>query len=103
MLTEKDFTAKHAELYQLMGDLSEDCHAAGWVTGNEYAIWAALQDGGRRYGAGEMDPEKLERCRTLSQELGGWIAWFDDDVDRTMPSEEWGPRFVPMKQWLLMV
>ena len=103
MVSHRDFNEQQHALYELMSDISEDCYCAGWMMGNEYAIWAALQSGDRRYGLGEMDAEQLERCRHLAAELDGWILWVDDDTDPDMPVEEWGPRFVPMAQWLAMV
>jgi hypothetical protein len=100
MITEQDFNAKHHELYQLMSDISEDCYCAGWITENEYGIWAALQTGDRTYGMSEMNPDQLKRCGELAQELDGWIIWLDDYTDPTLPSEKLGPRFVSMGAWL---
>lgn len=74
MIKEHDWTDKQRELYELMSDISEDCYCAGWYMGNEYHIWAALQDGDRRYGMGEMDAEQLEKCRALAKELGDWMV-----------------------------
>lgn len=98
-----ELTEKQQELYDLMSDISEDCYCAGWMMGNEYAIWGALTDGDRRYGMSEMDAGQLEKCRILSDELGGWIVWVDDEQDPDLPVEEWGPRFIPMDRWLGMV
>jgi hypothetical protein len=99
MIAEQDMTDKQLELYELMSDISEDCYYAGWMMGLEYAIWGALQDGDRRYGAGEMDAEQLEQCRALAKELDGWVIWYDDDSDPELPIEEWGPRFVSTDEW----
>ena len=96
-------TAQQRELYELMSDISEDCYCAGWMTGLEFAIWGALQDGDRRYGMGEMDAEQLEGCRALANELDGWVIWVDDDDVPGLPNEQWGPRFVPMARWLRML
>lgn len=103
MITEANFTDAQRELYDLMSDISEDCYFAGWLMGNEYNIWDALQDGDLSYGLGVMDAASLERCRELSAELNGWIIWADDETDKGMPVEEWGPRFVHMESWLKMV
>jgi hypothetical protein len=100
MIREQDMNEKQRELYETMSDISEDCYCAGWYMSNEYHIWSALQDGDRRYGMGEMDAEQLDKCRTLAEELNGWVIWFDDDDDATLPVEEWGPRFVAMDKWL---
>ena len=99
MITEENFTAEMRELYETMSDISEDCYYAGWMHGLEYAIWGALQDGDRRYGVGEMDAGQLEKVRQLSASLNGWIIWFDDDDDASLPVDEWGPRFVDMAEW----
>lgn len=106
MICEQDMTDQQRELYELMSDISEDCYCAGWMHGLEYAIWGALQGGDRRYGMSEMDAAKLERCRVLAKELDGWVIWYDDDDednDAVLPINEWGPRFVPMAEWLKMV
>ena len=103
MIREQDMTSRQYLLYDLMSDISEDCYFAGWYTGNEYHIWAALQDGNRSYGMGEMDADQLEQCRELSKELDGWIVWYDDDMDPAAPVEEWGPRFVTMADWMKML
>src|ERR1035437_3176520 len=93
MITEDKFTDKQWELYELMSDISEDCYCAGWMIGNEYTIWRALQTGEMSYGMGDIDAEQLARCRELATELDGWIVWVKND----------GPHFVPMAQWLEMV
>lgn len=95
-------TDNQEALYQLMSDISEDCYCAGWMMGLELAIWGALQDGDRTYGMGEMDAEQLEQCRTLANEIDGWIVWVDDDDIPGLPSCEWGPRFLPMADWLAL-
>jgi len=100
VIKELDFNEKQRELCATMSDISEACYFAGWMSGLEFAIWGAMQDGDLRYGTGEMDAEQLERCRTLAKELDGWVIWFDDDYDESMPVEEWGPRFVSMSEWL---
>lgn len=103
MIKEDDFNDKQRELYETMSDISEECYCAGWYMGNEYHIWAALHDGSRLYGMGEMDSEQLEKCRELAAELNGWIVWIDDDERKDMPVAEWGPRFVDMDEWLKRV
>ena len=103
MICEHDMNAKQRELYELMSDISEDCFCAGWMGGLEYSIWETLQDGDRRYGMGEMDATQLEQCRELSKELDGWVIWYDDSNESELPIDEWGPRFVPMADWLKMV
>lgn len=100
MIKEREFDEKQQELCATMSDISEDCYCAGWMNGLEFAIWSAMQDGDLRYGMGEMDADQLERCRMLAKELDGWVIWFDDDYDESLPVDEWGPRFVSMSKWL---
>lgn len=103
MVAEHAFNDKQRELYETMSNISENCYCAGWIIGNEYEIWQDLQTGNRHYGLAEIDSDALEKCRRLSQELGGWIVWCDADDEPNLPIEEWGPRFVPMAHWMEMV
>lgn len=103
MIKEAEFNDRQRLLYETMSDISEECYFAGWYMGNEYRIWSALQSGERIYGMDEMDADQLELCRALSVELDGWIVWVDDSVDRSLPVEEFGPRFVGMAEWLKML
>jgi hypothetical protein len=100
VIVENEFSDGHRELYETMSDISEDCYCAGWMMGLEFALWDALQDGDLRYGQGLMDVDQLEKCRTLSTKLDGWIIWIDDSIDAELPASEWGPRFVGMQKWL---
>ena len=95
---ENALTLRQQELYEAMSEISEDCWHAGWMTGNEHAIWDAIQNGDRTYGQTLMDESLLATCKALSVELGGWIEWRDDE--QGLPVEQWGPYFVPMPEWL---
>ena len=79
------------DLYDRMSAISEDCFCAGWIDGNEYDIWNALQHGDPSPAHRRMSPRLLRRCQVLSVEIDGWIYWAD------------GPLFAPMAQWLVMV
>lgn len=79
------------DLYDRMSAISEDCFCAGWIGGNEYDIWNALQHGDHSPAHRRMAPRLLRLCRKLTTEINGWIYWAD------------GPRFAPMPQWLAMV
>lgn len=103
MIKESDFNADQRELRRLMGEISEECYTVAWMHGLEYAVWSALQDGNRKYGMGEMDATKLERCRELSNELKGWIIWADIDIFPRLAPSEWGPRFIDLADWLSMI
>lgn len=97
-----ELTEKQRELYELMSQISQDGYCARWMRGCEYAIWNALQSGCRRYGIEEIGIAQFERCRTLSEELNGWIIWYDEIDEPGLPVELWGARFVPMDEWLTM-
>lgn len=100
MIKELGFNDKQKELYELMSDISEDCYCAGWMIGNESAIYSAMRSGNLNYGISSINQNSLNRVRELSNELNGWIIWFDDMDDESLPSEDWGPRFVTMDEWL---
>jgi hypothetical protein len=86
----EDFNVKQQELYELMSDISEDCWCAGWLDGNEYSIWDAMQTGNLTYGMGAIDKESLEKVRELSKELNGWVIW-DDALNENafVTADEW--------------
>jgi len=102
MIKEGDFNGKQRLLYETMSDISEDCYCAGWMCGNEVALWRALQDGNLTYGMGEIDADELELCGALAKNLHGWIIWIDGEAEPDLISSEWGPRFVDMEIWLHM-
>ena len=60
-------------LYRRMSDISEECWAAGWELGNEYALWHMLQGEPRAYGQKEVSSEDLEDLQVLSRHANGWI------------------------------
>jgi hypothetical protein len=78
-------------LFDLMSQISEDCFCAGWIGGNEYEVWHALQYGDPWPANRRMSPRLLRLCQSLSTKIDGWIYWSD------------GPYFAPMTQWLAMV
>lgn len=96
---------KQRALYNLMSDISEDCWCAGWMHGNEYALWTLVTDPkskGGEYGGVKVDQRHIDDLRAISNEIGGWIRWRDDEEDPSLPCEEWGPVFTPMAEWLAM-
>jgi len=102
-IAQQDFNDEQCQLYDTMSDISEDCWCAGWLMGNEFAVWKALTTGDLKYGMGEMDTAMVERCRRLNKKLNGWIAWFDSSNVPGLPQKEWGARFIPMERWMKMV
>lgn len=95
---------KQRALYQLMSYISEECYYAGWMAGNEYALWEMVSDPNveRRYGMGEVEPQQIEDLRAIAAEVDGWIRWRDDDEQPDLPIAEWGPVFTPLAEWLPM-
>ena len=78
-------------LAKTMSDISEECWFAGWMKGNEVALWTSLKTGDREYGATEIQESDLARLKHLHELAGGWWIWPDDEDH---------PRFVPTNEWL---
>jgi hypothetical protein len=98
MVLYKDFNDGQAKLYQLMSDISEDCWFAGWMMGNEYAIWECMHSGDLRYGFTEMDDALLNQVRELGKQLQGWIVWDDASGDVAFVNvTEWMGRLQKLK------
>lgn len=95
---EQHLTPLQRALYELMSEISEDCWCAGWMMGNEYSLWDAIVTGDRTYGMGFMEEGLLASCKALSDQVGGWIEWRDDE--QGLPAGEWGPYFIAMPDWL---
>jgi len=95
---ESHLTPLQRALYELMSEISEDCWCAGWMMGNEFALWDAIVSGDRTYGMDQMDEGLLASCKALAEQVGGWIEWRDDE--HGLPNAEWGPYFIPMADWL---
>ncbi len=102
MIKECDFNEIQIDLYNTMSEISEDCYYARWMGGLEFSLWEAMQTGNLRYGADEINLNKLNKCKQLSKALDGWIIWVDDELDKSLQIEEWGARFVSMTEWLVM-
>ena len=78
-------------LYQKMSDISEDSWCAGWLSGNEYALWEILHGARHEYGWGDVRYEDLEELRILSDHARGWI-WTGSD-------KEYTPQLVTLVEW----
>src|ERR1700752_3986568 len=74
-----EMSKQQKRLYDVMSDISEECHCAGWMAGNEYAIWNAMgRSESVHYGMREIDRRKLTECAALSLATDSWIVWLDD-------------------------
>jgi hypothetical protein len=78
-------------LHEKMSAISEDCWCAGWMTGNEYALWGVLHGDDHTYGWCNVPYEDLEELRVLSEHAGGWI-W-------TGPARTYVPQLVSFEVW----
>lgn len=97
---ESAFSDDERKLYELMSDISEDCWCAGWMHGNEFALWDAITTGDLNYGMGEIDRVDLAQVAALAVGCGRWIIWRDDDdgLDKNDASE-WGAYSISLKDW----
>ena len=81
------------ELLNLMGDLSEEYYAAGWLIGLEQDLWKlAFEDPHSGFGFGNITHEERGKLIELSHRCQGWWVW-----DRTV-----GRRFISLDDWLVM-
>ena len=78
-------------LYEKMSAISEDMWCAGWLSGNEYALWRILHSDSHEYGLGLVAYADLEELRVLSEHANGWI-WTGRGMEHT-------PQLVPFAQW----
>jgi hypothetical protein len=78
-------------LYEKMSAISEDSWCAGWLLGNEYALWEMLNGDGRDYGFGPVADADLEELRVLSRQANGWI-W-------TGRGREYRPQLATFTEW----
>ncbi|MFJ1539226.1 hypothetical protein ACIODS_11855 [Micromonospora chalcea] len=93
------------DLGEHMSDISEDVYAAGWIQGNEWILWRALQEW-RREGRAFWNPgsphpwdisEHMPRLDRLHRQAGGWVWWLD------YPGDRGGMQFVEGERWLRLV
>jgi hypothetical protein len=91
--------SEREELAMLMSDISEDCWCAGWMAGNEYEIWNAIQPGAdRSYGMLSISADDAEKLIKLAEKVGAWPVW-----DSSVPDEESIDglylKWVPLDEW----
>jgi hypothetical protein len=83
-------TWKQRALFTLMSAISEDCWCAGWLTENEFELWARVKgDRGRAYGHGSVAIQALADLQDIAIACNGWIVWGNGR-----------PAFLPMNEWL---
>jgi hypothetical protein len=91
----KKVNRKIFELWSLMSELSERCYCAGWMRGTEFVLWEAIQNGckGLDWGHGFIKEQELIKLKKLSEEVGGWWIFTNDEDDY------FGPAFIPLENW----
>jgi hypothetical protein len=72
-------------LFALMAGISEECWCAGWMSGNEFALWKVKPD--TQYGQGVITERQARLLELLSEECDGWWMWED------------GPKFVSREKF----
>lgn len=77
-----DLTPEQKRLGEYMSDISEKCYCAGWMSGLEYALWYAVENGELKYGHDLVTLEEIEQLKKLSQDCNCWI-YFDDETEET--------------------
>lgn len=93
-------TPAESRMFELMSEISEDCWCAGWMHGNEFALWKAMVSGELNYGQAVIDRALLSQVAALSVETGKWIIWRDDaDGLDDRDVSEWGPYAITLADW----
>ena len=89
----KGFTYEQRDLYYAMSEISEISYAAGWIDGNEYAVWRLIHEGGG-FGIAHWDraDDELERVRRAMRAADCWITW-TDNAPRVIPLNAWAAHF----------
>jgi hypothetical protein len=88
---EESLTPDEFALYSAMSDISEERWFAGWMGGNEYELWSAMQDGE----IGDFNRNTLAYIAAMSVKTGKWIVWHSD-ADASLS----GPRAVSLFDWM---
>lgn len=88
-------------LMHAMSDLSETYYCAGWLSGLEFSLWAAL-DGKSHFGGSPLEREEIEKLKRLSEKCGGWIYWDTRHWNEPHRTGEVGETFIPLDEWKAM-
>jgi len=94
-------TEAQSELRDLMSETSERLYFAGWMEGTEYRLWRFMNDpkDDGDWGIGKLPPSLRQELAVLSERIGGWIYFADED---DLPEEPRGERYAPLPVWLSM-
>jgi hypothetical protein len=67
-------------------EISENCYAAGWMSGIEFTVWDAVQGGTSSI----VNEQEAKLLKEASNVIGGWVAWNDHIGDAVfVPHSEW--------------
>lgn len=92
---EARLSAGERVLFRLMSAVSEDCYAAGWMSGTEEAVWDLAHGRLSRWGLldnRQLDPQ-MDEILWVAETIGKWIVWEDHETGLTaVPLAEWRER-----------
>jgi hypothetical protein len=92
LVNDPSLTPQEQRLRDLMSEISEASHSAGWMLDTEFEVWRLATEGGvwGRSTAAELQ-QLLEEASGLAQKLGKWIVWRDgpDSDTRAIDLAEW--------------
>lgn len=86
-------------LYSVMEGISEQFFYASWITGLENILWESIKF--KSNPPIRLDPFARIYIENLSNQVGGWIVWLNDDIFplEELPVEDHGAYFVTMDEW----
>ncbi len=64
----------------------------------EYVLWHAVVSGCREYGRILIDEDDIRVLKLLSERVGGWIYFDDEQEEVLLPLAEWERRYAQMIQ-----
>ena len=76
-----------------MSNISERGWAAGWLVNLEYALWHAVVSGRRYYGRTLIGDDDIRVLKLLSNRVGGWIYFDDEQEEVLLPLAEWQQQY----------
>lgn len=82
------------ELVELMGEISEDHYAAGWLMGLEHSLWRlAFETPEDTFGFSSLSMVERGKLIELTHRCQGWWVWSE---------RRGGRRFLTYDEWLPM-
>lgn len=87
-------------LAELMSSLSEDCWAAGWMSGTEDAVWELVQGTRTEWGMGPSEPRMVDAIGAVADLANAWIVWDDDEPDgfKAVSLSDWRASVIDIKE-----